>query len=134
MFVGNELLISIVQGVIITAGMLILYYFFMHNNFSIEYTRTIVFTTLILSNIFLTFVNRSFEETFVKTIRYKNSLVPLILVVSAIFLFLLHFVRPVQHLFLLKSITWLHFFISAGVSLVCVAWFEVYKMNLKNVT
>jgi Ca2+-transporting ATPase len=106
----------------------------MHYNFSIEYTRTVVFTTLILSNVFLTFVNRSFEETFAKTIRYKNSLVPFILVVSAIFLFLLHFVSPVQRLFQLASITGQHFLICAGVSLVCVAWFEVYKMNLKDIS
>lgn len=134
MFLGNELLVSIVQGVVITTGMLILYYFFMHYNFSIEYTRTIVFTTLILSNIFLTFVNRSFEETFAKTTRYKNSLVPLILVVSVIFLFFLHFVNPVQQLFQLRSISLQHFFLCAGVSLVCVAWFELYKMYLKIVT
>jgi Ca2+-transporting ATPase len=134
MFFGDELLISIIQGIILTAGMLILYYFFMHYNFSIEYTRTVVFTTLILSNIFLTFVNRSFEETFAKTIRYKNSLVPFILIVSAIFLSLLHFVRPVQQLFQLTSITGQHFLICAGVSLVCVAWFEVYKMNLKDIS
>jgi P-type Ca2+ transporter type 2C len=130
MFLGDELLISIVQGIIITSGMLILYYFFMHYNFSIEYTRTVVFTTLILSNIFLTFVNRSFEETFTKTIRYKNSLAPFILIISAIFLFLLHFVNPVHQLFQLTSITGQHFFICMGVSLVCVGWFEVYKMDL----
>jgi P-type Ca2+ transporter type 2C len=64
LFKTDEFLISIFQGIIITSGILVLYYLFMRNGSSLKEVRTIVFTTLILSNIFLTFTNRSFKETF----------------------------------------------------------------------
>ena len=63
LFTTEELLISIMQGIVIATGVLILYYFFMNNGHSIEEVRTIVFTTLILSNVFLTFADRSFTKT-----------------------------------------------------------------------
>ncbi|MGE5106858.1 MAG: cation-translocating P-type ATPase [Sphingobacteriales bacterium] len=132
MFSGEELLISIVQGIIITAGLLILYYYFLKDNYPIEYIRTIVFTTLIYSNIFLTFVNRSFDETLAKTVRYKNSLVPLVFIVSAIFLSSIYFIIPVQQLFQLTNINAAHYLICILVALVCTGWFEIYKTGLKN--
>jgi P-type Ca2+ transporter type 2C len=131
MFSLKELLISFVQGIVITAGLLVLYYFFTTENYPIEYIRTIVFTTLIYSNIFLTFINRSFEETFDKTVKYKNSFVPFIFIVSAIFLSSIFFIMPVQQLFRLTTINITHYFICILCAFVCTGWFEVFKMNLK---
>jgi len=130
LFATDELLISIVLGLTITAGVLALYYIFMNNGHSIEETRTMVFTTLILSNIFLTFSGRSFTQTMYYTNKYKNSLVPVILIVSVIFLLVLHFVYPVRNLFQLTSITFLEFLVCFGTAFVSVMWFEVYKMDL----
>ncbi len=132
MFSGEELLISIVQGLVIATGILLLYYCFMYYRFSIEYTRTMVFTTLLLCNVWLTFVNRSFEATIATTSRYKNSLVPFVLTASAVFFGVALFVPPVQRLFGLTSISVPHFLLCMGVSIAAVLWFEVYKMNLKN--
>jgi Ca2+-transporting ATPase len=63
LFEKKEFLLSIVQGLVITVGVLILYYSFMDENHPSK-IRSVTFTTLILSNIFLTFVNRSFSESF----------------------------------------------------------------------
>src|SRR5579871_2109042 len=130
MFSSGELLISFIQGVIIAAGTLSLYYYFMKRDYAIEYVRTIVFTTLVLSNIFLTFANRSFEETFVKTIRYKNSLVPYVLLVSVIFLLSIYFLAPLKIIFQLNAINASHYVICIIVSMVCTVWFELYKTKL----
>lgn len=127
MFSGRELLISIIQGLIITAGLLAEYYFYMMHNYSIEYVRTIVFTTLILSNIFLTFTNRSFEETFNKTIRYKNKLVPIVASISFIFLVSVHFIPAFRNIFHLTGIPLNHFFVCLLVALVSSGWLELYK-------
>lgn len=131
LFTVEDLLISIVQGVMITAGVLILYYIYMRNGHSLETTRTIVFTTLILSNVFLTFTSRSFTKTIYYTSRYKNPLAPVILVVSVVFLALLHFVPAVQHLFRLTPISAFDLWLSLAVAFASVMWFEVYKMNLR---
>ena len=126
-FSGKELLVSIMQGLVITLGILSLYYYFMNQNYSIQYTRTIVFTTLILSNVFLTIVNRSFEETFRKTIRYKNPLVIYVLSLSAIFLLSLYLLKPVQSIFQLTSVSMPNYLVCVVTSLICTGFFELYK-------
>lgn len=130
LFEQDELLISIVQGLVITAGVLWLYNFTMNNNASINYTRTMVFTTLIISNIFLTFTNRSFTQNIFKTIRYKNKLAPWVLLTSALFLTAILLVPSVQLIFGLTSITFADFFLCTGIAFIAVVWFEIYKTHL----
>jgi Ca2+-transporting ATPase len=130
LFTTEELLISIVQGVIITTGVLSLYYYFMNKGYGIEEVRTIVFTTLILSNVFLTFTSRSFTKTIYYTSRYKNGLALAIIIVSTVFLFLLHFVPAVRNLFQLTSIAQVDFWFCLVVAFAATMWFEIYKMDL----
>ena len=127
MFSVKELMVSIIQGLVITLGLLSQYYYYMMNNRSIEFTRTVVFITLILSNIFLTFSNRSFEEPLIKTLRYKNALVPYVIGISILFLLSIIFVQPVRKVFYLTDISINTFLICLGVSLVCSVWFELIK-------
>jgi len=128
LFTGEELLISIMQGLVITTGVLMLYYFFMNKGYGIEEVRTIVFTTLIGSNVFLTFTSRSFSKTIYYTSRYKNGLAPAIIMVSTVFLVLLHLVPAVRNLFQLTSIRQGDFWLCLGVAFAATMWFEVYKM------
>ncbi|HEY8895638.1 MAG TPA: cation-translocating P-type ATPase [Niastella sp.] len=129
-FRPEELLISIVQGLIITAGVLWFYYFSIKEGYSISETRTLVFTTLIISNIFLTFTNRSFTENIFKTIQYKNNLAIWILLISLAFLIMLHLVPPVRAMFGLVPVSAPKLFLATNIALVCVGWFEVYKTHL----
>ncbi len=130
LFTWNEMLISIVQGIVISVALLFLYNYFMQNNYNIEQTRTIVFTALIFSNVFLTFANRSFTETIYYTSRYKNRLVPVILIISALFLAALHLVPAIRNLFQLATITAGQFWLCFGAALAAVMWFEMYKTDL----
>lgn len=130
LFTKEELLVSVVQGVIIAAGVLVLYYYVMHGGSTLEQTRTIVFTTLIVSNVLLTFANRSFERSIYYTSRYKNPLVPVILVVSALFLLALYFIPFVRELFGLAVISFGQFALCFAVAFASVMWFEVYKTSL----
>lgn len=130
LFEEDELLISIAQGVLITAGVIWLYYFSMYKGATLNETRTMVFTTLIISNIFLTFINRSFTQSVTKTIRYKNNLAPWILFTSILFLAVLHLVPPVRTIFGLATVTFTDFMLCTGVAFISVIWFEVYKTKL----
>jgi Ca2+-transporting ATPase len=56
----KEIIRSIVQGLLITVGLLVLYQYCISENYSEKATRTLIFLTLILSNVFLTLANRSF--------------------------------------------------------------------------
>lgn len=130
LFQQDELLISIIQGLIITIGVLWIYHFSMYLDDTINEIRTMVFTTLIISNIFLTFTNRSFTENFTKTIHYKNNLAPWILLISLAFLAALHLLTPIREMFGLAPVPVTGFLLCTGVAFVCVAWFEVYKTHL----
>jgi Ca2+-transporting ATPase len=131
-FTRQELFISMLQGVMIACGVLCTYYYFMKNAAGLEKTRTIVFTILILANVFLTFANRSFTKTIYHTSRYKNSLAPVVIIISLLFLAALHFVPPVRNLFELVPITIGQFGICLAVSFISVGWFEIYKACFLN--
>ncbi len=126
LFEKRELWISVVQGLMIAAGVLGLYWYYMPD-YSLEATRTIVFTTLVMANIFLTFANRSFSENFFHTIRYKNNLTPVVLIASVLFLSVIHFIPAVRDLFGMTQITLKDGLICLGTAFISVAWFEVYK-------
>ncbi len=130
LFARDELLISIIQGLIIAVGVLWLYYFSMYLGDSINETRTLVFTTLIVSNIFLTFTNRSFTENIFKTIHYKNNLTPWVLLLSLSFLAVVHLVPPVREVFGLVPVHAARLFLCVNIALLIVGWFEVYKTHL----
>jgi Ca2+-transporting ATPase len=130
LFEQDELLISIVQGVVITVGVLWLYYFSMQLGDPVNETRTLVFTTLILCNICLTFTNRSFSENIFKTIQYKNNLAIWIFLLSLAFLCVLHLVPPVREMFGLAPVHTAKLFLCANIALLSVGWFEVYKTHL----
>jgi Ca2+-transporting ATPase len=127
LFTRNELFISILQGSVITIGVLSLYFLFMDNH-TLQETRTVVFTVLIASNIFLTFVNRSFTESFWKTIRYKNNLGPLVVIISLLFLTAIHTIPILRKLFELSVLPLWDIFLSLSVAFLSTMWFEVYKM------
>lgn len=130
LFSRNELLVTITQGIVIALAALVLYYYFMHSGAGLEYTRTIVFTQLIASNVFLTFANRSFSKTIYHTSRYSNNLAAVVLLLSVLFLAALHFIPFVQSLFGLVAINASHFWLSIGTAFACVMWFEAYKAVL----
>jgi len=132
LFRNHELLISIVQGLIIAAGVLTLYSTFMNKGHELAEVRTVVFTTLIISNVFLTFVNRSFTKTFITTIRYKNSLALPVIISSFLFLCTFLLVPFVRDLFGFSPISLRNFLACLVTGLISVAWFEIYKTGLKN--
>ncbi|HEU4904228.1 MAG TPA: cation-translocating P-type ATPase [Flavisolibacter sp.] len=130
LFEKGELFTSIVQGVLIALGVLLLFYFYAKEGALLPQVRTVVFTTLIFSNIFLTYVNRSFHQTIFKTFRYKNSLAVPVLLLSLLFLFILHFVPVVQQVFGLSPISLTMFLTCLLTALLSVGWFEIYKADL----
>jgi Ca2+-transporting ATPase len=102
----------------------------MNQGIPLEQVRGIVFNSLVISNVLLTFVDRSFSQTLAKTIKYKNSYVPIILFVSVIFIVSLNTIPILQQLFKIEAISNIQFLVCAMVYFVSVMWFEVYKMNL----
>lgn len=72
----KQLLLSITQGLMITTGCPGIGYYYMQQGNDETIVRSVIFITLLFSNIFLTLVNRSFVYSVFKTLSYKNNLVP----------------------------------------------------------
>ncbi|QBN18276.1 cation-translocating P-type ATPase [Flavobacterium nackdongense] len=123
----KEITISLIQGLAITLGLLFIYRYCVYQNCSESSTRTVVFLTLIASNIFLTLANRSFYYSIFTTIRYKNNLVLMIIGITVIITSLLLFVPVFARFFMFEAVSTLQIGMSIMVGFVCVFWIEIYK-------
>ncbi|TRX26784.1 cation-translocating P-type ATPase [Flavobacterium franklandianum] len=124
----KEITISIVQGLVITLGLLFIYQYCVRENCTESVTRTVVFLTLIASNIFLTLANRSFYYSIFTTIRYKNNLVLIIIGITIFITSLLLFIPIFSHFFMFDTVTDLQIGMSILVGFVSVFWIEIYKV------
>lgn len=124
----KEITISIIQGLVITLGLLFMYQYCIQEGFSETYTRTSIFLTLIASNIFLTLENRSFYYSIFTTIRYKNNLVLLIIGITIAVTSLLLFVPVFSKFFLFEIVDYTQIGFSILIAFVSVMWIEIYKI------
>ncbi|MEK8180068.1 cation-translocating P-type ATPase [Flavobacterium buctense] len=124
----KEIMISIVQGLVITLGLLFVYQYCLYNGLTENATRTRIFITLIASNVFLTLANRSFYYSIFTTIRYKNNLVLLIIGVTIVMTSLLLFVPVFAKFFLFERIESVQIGFSILVGFISVMWIEIYKL------
>jgi P-type Ca2+ transporter type 2C len=123
----KELSISILQGLIITIGTLFSYVYAVRQGYNEDLTRTMVFTTLVVANVFLTLVNRSFYYTIFTTIRYKNDLILWVIFTSIALLLAMIYVPLFATFFKLSPLSLSQFGCAVLVGFVSVIWFEGYK-------
>jgi Ca2+-transporting ATPase len=124
----KQLSVSILQGLMITAGCLGIGYYYMQQGSDDATVRTVVFITLLFSNIFLTLVNRSFTYSVFKTITYKNNLVPLIIGITLIFIAGLVYVPAVRNLFMLNTLSLKMLGSCIGVAILATLWIDILKV------
>jgi Ca2+-transporting ATPase len=125
----RQLTVSILQGLMITGGSLGIGYYYMQQGSDDVSVRTIIFLTLLFSNIFLTLVNRSFYYSVIKTWSYKNNLVPLIIGITLLFIAALIYVPFTRNLFNLSQLPISVIGICATVAMLCTLWIEVWKFT-----
>ncbi|WP_018617480.1 cation-translocating P-type ATPase [Segetibacter koreensis] len=122
----RQLSMSIIQGLVIAAGCLFIGYYFMRQ--SDETTvRTVVFITLLFSNIFLTLVNRSFYFSIITTVRYKNNLVPVIIILTVLLIASSLYLPFGRELFNLHPLSIENLAACVMVALFSTCWVEIFK-------
>ena len=126
-FNWKELSISIVQGLVITAGTLFIYQYSVGSGYGEALTRTMVFTVLITANIFLTLINRSFYYSILTTLKYKNNLVLFIVFITAAIVGLILFIKPLAIFFEFETLKLTQLFICLAIGFSSVIWFEIVK-------
>jgi Ca2+-transporting ATPase len=128
----SELSVSIVQGLAITLGTLFIYQYAFQNFNSELITRTMVFTTLVTANIFLTLVNRSFYYSVITTLGYKNNMVAGIVVLTVILTASFIFIQPLSAFFQLTSLSFNQLAVAMLTGFISVIWFELVKIYKRN--
>lgn len=126
-FTARELSTSIIQGVAIAIGTLVIYQFAVHQGFNEAITRTMVFVTLISANVFLTLVNRSFHYSVLTTLTYKNNLVPAIIGITVVLTGALLYIPALNHFFEFETIRGNQLVMPVMAGFVSVIWFEGVK-------
>ena len=127
---GAELGRSLVQGIDIAAAVLGVYYVAMRQGQPVAVGRTLVFTTLVLSNIFLTLVNRSFTQLVFRTLRVSNRVLWLMLGLTLVLLLVMQLVPPARQLFGFAPVPAVALRWCALAALAGVGWVEIYKAVL----
>ncbi len=123
----NELSVSILQGLAITLSCLWLGYDIFGKTGDETLSRTVIFTTLIFSNLFLTLVNRSFYFSIFTTMKYKNRLLPVVLLVSLLILFIAIYVAPVSEVFGFSPLSAGYILLAFFAAFAGTFWIELWK-------
>lgn len=126
-FNWKELTTSIIQGLAITAGTLFAYQYSVFHAYSESHTRTMVFATLIIANIILTLVNRSFYYSIITTLKFKNNLVLLIIGITLLITGLLLYVPILASFFQFEPLSLNELLICISIGLISVIWYELVK-------
>jgi Ca2+-transporting ATPase len=124
----KELTLSMVQGIVIAATCLGIGYFYIKSGAPNATTRTMIFATLIFCNLFLTLVNRSFHYSIFTTIRYRNYLMPLVLIISLSILFLTLYLPFLRSLFEFTSLNVTQLLQCFAAAIPAVFWVEIWKL------
>jgi len=127
-FNWKELSISIIQGLVITAGTLFVYQYSVMNNYTEELTRTMIFTVLITANIFLTLINRSFYYSLFTTLKYKNNMVLFIIFTTISLVGLILYLQPLTDFFEFETLNLWQLLTCITIGFISVIWFEVVKL------
>ena len=124
----KQLSLSIIQGLMITVGCLGIGFYYLQQGSDDATIRSIIFITLLFSNIFLTLVNRSFYYSVFTTISFKNNLVPLIIGITLLLIIALLYVPFFQQLFILKTLSMPVLVTCIIVAMLNTLWIEIGKL------
>jgi P-type Ca2+ transporter type 2C len=125
----KEMGISIIQGLVITIGVLFIYQWCVQNNNTEPLTRTMVFTTLVFSNSILSLVNRSFYYSVFTSLKNKNNMMVIANSLTLSFLALILYVPLFADFFQVLALSLSQITICLLVSAVAVLWIEIWKWN-----
>ena len=129
---GAELGRALVQGLGITVAVLGVYYVAMRQGQAVGAVRTLTFATLVLSNILLTLVNRSFTLSVFQTLRVPNRVLWLMLALTLALLLATLLVPAARQLFGFVPVPAAAVGWCILAALVGVGWVEGFKAFLRS--
>lgn len=123
----KELKISIIQGLAITLGILFAYQWAVTGGSDEVTTRSIVFSTLVFANVFLSLVNRSFVYSVLESLKNDNKLFPIFLSASLVLLLAILYIPAFASFFQVRAINFQELTVCLFIAFTSVMWVELYK-------
>jgi len=121
---------TLVAGATALAGSLGIYLWFLATGHGIDESRALAFSTLIVSNLTLVLVNRSFSRSWVHSLRVRNPIFWVVMFAGAALLTASLYLPAVAGLFGFTPPAPTDFLLAVGVGFASVAWFDVLKAHL----
>ena len=123
--------ISLLQGVVVLAVVLIMYVSSIAQGLSEQQVRTLTFTTIVIANLGLILTNRSWSETLVTSLRTPNKALWWVFGGTLTVLLLVLYIPFLQDLFRFGEVPPLDLLVSVIAGVLSILWFEIFKY-LKN--
>jgi Ca2+-transporting ATPase len=127
LFGQRTVILSLLQGVSVLVILLIVYVISLKRGQSEEDSRALTYATLIIANLGLIFVNRSWSRTVLATLRSPNTALWWVTGGAVLFLGLALYVPFLRDLFRFSVLHPTDILICVTAGIVSVLWFEVMK-------
>jgi Ca2+-transporting ATPase len=120
--------ISLLQGMAVLLIMLVIYVASLRMGQPEDEARALTFTSLIVANLGLILINRSWTRTILSTLKTPNGALWWVMGGAAGFMGLVLYVPFLQKLFHFSSLGWFDILICLAAGLLSIAWFEAMKV------
>ena len=120
--------LALVQGFVVLAVVLAIYFAAVSRDLGEPATRTLTFVTIVIANIALICTNRSWTQSIVMTLRRPNTAFWWVIGGTLFFLAAVITLPPLQNIFQFAPVPPEYLLISLLAGALSVAWFEFYKM------
>ena len=120
--------LAIVQGFVVLATVLAIYFAAVSRDLGEPAIRTLTFVAIVIANIALICTNRSWTRSIARTLKRPNKAFWWVIGGTLFFLAAVITVPSLQNIFGFTTVPWKYILLSALAGAVSVAWFEFYKM------
>ena len=131
LFSRATLAISLLQGCMVLAAILLVYTWALSSGAGAGEARTLTFVTIVFSNLGLIMINRSWKESILTTLNYPNRALWWVLAGTLTALMLVLFIPALRDLFRFTPVPLEAIAGCAVIAGLSVVWFELYKFGTR---
>jgi Ca2+-transporting ATPase len=131
LFNKRTVALSLLQGLFVLVIIGVVFRVALYRGLGPAEARALTFTTLVLANLGLILINRSWTRTILDTLRSPNRALLWVFAGALVFLGLVLYVPALQQIFHFGTLSAVDIAISFGAAVLSIAWFEVLKLFLK---
>ena len=127
LFGRRVLILSLIQGLFVLLATLLVLGYSLHHGASDELARALTFSTVVIGNLGLILVNRSWRHGILGTVKKYNPALWWVITAALIFLMLVLSLPMLRGTFHFAPVSPLQFLYCVMAGLASVLWFELYK-------